>query len=282
MPSDTKNVKLGVCKLTLGGVDLGYTKGGVEVEVTSETHKVMVDQFGNSEINEYITGRTCMVRAPLAESTLENMVKIMPGATLTETGGTQATGSIDLGVANPADGDTLTINGVVFTFKDVPAGDFEIQTEASVAAALTTAVAKLAASTAPSVSRATYGESTTQIDITYATKSVDGNAFTIAASNAGHTASGATLTGGVDSKKRVDATNAIGQDLLSVAQELKLHPVANLASNVADDFTVPLASTAGALSFAYKLDEERVYNVEFTGYPNPDTKLLFFVGDPTA
>jgi hypothetical protein len=82
MASDIKNVKLGVCKVTFGGTDLGYTKGGVEVSVKTETHKVMVDQFGKTPINEYIMGREVQVKVPLAETTLDNLVKIMPGAAL--------------------------------------------------------------------------------------------------------------------------------------------------------------------------------------------------------
>ena len=78
----TENVKLGVCSVTFGGTDLGFTKGGVEVTVETETHEVTVDQMGNTPINEYITSRTCTVTVPLAETTLENLVKIMPGATL--------------------------------------------------------------------------------------------------------------------------------------------------------------------------------------------------------
>src|SRR5512133_1322978 len=82
----TENVKLGVCNVTFNAVDLGLTKGGVEVEVTTETHKVMVDQFGNVPINEYIIAREVKIRVPMAETTLENLVKIMPGATLTTDG----------------------------------------------------------------------------------------------------------------------------------------------------------------------------------------------------
>ena len=169
MASDTKNVKLGVCTITFDGVDLGYTKGGVEVEVSTETKKVMVDQFGNSEINEYVMGRTVKVKVPLAETTLENLVAIMPGATL----------------------------------------------------------------------------------------------------------SGTTT-------KKVSVTNGIGISLLDLAAELVLHPVANAADNKADDFTVPLAMTPGAMTFSYKLDEERIFNAEFTGYPDPVTKVLFIVGDKAA
>ena len=80
--SDVKNVKLGVCRVLFDGVDLGYTKGGVTVTVATETHKVNVDQFGQTAINEYITGRTVTAKVPLAETTLENLVAVMPGAIL--------------------------------------------------------------------------------------------------------------------------------------------------------------------------------------------------------
>ncbi|HEV7286884.1 MAG TPA: hypothetical protein VGN75_18705 [Kaistia sp.] len=173
MASDTKNVKLGVCRITWGGVDLGYTKGGVEVEIATETKKVMVDQFGNSEINEYVMGRTVKVRAPLAETTLENLVAIMPGATL-------------------------------------------------VTDAVETA------------------------------------------------------------RKKVEVTTGTGVSLLDLAKELVLHPVANDDDDTSEDFVIPKAATPGQATFAYKLDEERIFNVEFTGYPDPASKLLFVVGDKTA
>jgi hypothetical protein len=169
--SDTANVKLGVCQVSYDGVDLGYTKGGVEVEVSTDTYKSTVDQFGQTEINEYITKRTVKVKAPLAETTLENMVAIMPGATL--------------------------------------------------------------------------------------------------------------VTDGLDpTKKRVDVTTGIGTNLLSMAKELKLTPIGATDSN--DDFIIPLAATSGSLQFAYKFDQERVFNCEFVGYPNPTSKVLFQVGDETA
>lgn len=38
-----KNIKLGSCRVLFDGVDLGYTKGGVQVEVATETLKVTVD-----------------------------------------------------------------------------------------------------------------------------------------------------------------------------------------------------------------------------------------------
>lgn len=82
MASDVSNVKLGPCNVTWGGVNLGYTKGGVEVEITTAKKKIMVDQFGETEVNEYIMGRTVVVRVPLAESDLQLLVQVIPGSTL--------------------------------------------------------------------------------------------------------------------------------------------------------------------------------------------------------
>ncbi|GAL22943.1 hypothetical protein JCM19235_1244 [Vibrio maritimus] len=69
--SDTKNIKLGTCKISFGGEDLGLTLGGVELTVETSTHETKVDQFGETVVNETITGRNIKVVAPLAETTLE-------------------------------------------------------------------------------------------------------------------------------------------------------------------------------------------------------------------
>lgn len=174
MASDTNNVKLGVCSVTFNAVDLGYTKGGVEVEVSTDTHPVTVDQFGESEISERIIKRSVKVKVPLAETTLENLVAIMPGATL--------------------------------------------------------------------------------------------------------------ITDGTDPlKKRVDVVNAISTDLLAIAQKLVLHPIANAVDELNEDFIIPLAATAGAMNFAYKFDDERIFDVMFTAYPDSSNgDLLFQVGDENA
>lgn len=280
MASNTENVKLGVCRVTFGGADLGYTKGGVEVTVTSETHKVEVDQFGHSEINEYIMGRTVKVRVPMAETTLENLVRVMPGATLVEDGGTKASGTITFTV-NPVADDTITINGVVWTFKATASTAYSIAIGADVAATIQNAATKLNASTNSKVIQATYTAGASDLTITYDDFGVVGNSFTLAASVA--TVSGATLTGGVDSTAvRVDVTNGIGTSLLDIAAKLTLHPVGNAEDDLSEDFVIPRAATAGAIQFAYKLDEERIFPVEFSGYPDPTTKLLFSVGDDRA
>jgi hypothetical protein len=84
--SDTKNVKLGVCLVYYKGKDLGYTQGGVQVTVATQTHKVNIDQFGKTTVNETIMSRDVTVKVPLAETTLENLVATMPGASIVADG----------------------------------------------------------------------------------------------------------------------------------------------------------------------------------------------------
>ena len=80
--SSTENIRMGTCRVLYAGVDLGYTSGGVEVTVATTTHETKVDQFGDTVANEYIMGRSITIKAPLIETTLENMAQLMPGSTL--------------------------------------------------------------------------------------------------------------------------------------------------------------------------------------------------------
>lgn len=169
MPSSTENVKLGVCTVLFNAIDLGFTKGGVEVEVATETHEVTVDQLGSTPIDEIIMGRTVTATVPLAETTLENLVQIMPGA-------------------------TLVTDGVAPT------------------------------------------------------------------------------------KKKVTVNTGVSTSLLDIAQILVLRPKGTTGG---EDFTIHKAMTAGALTFSYQTDQERVFNVTFKGYADA-AGLLFTVGDITA
>lgn len=174
MSSNPNNIKLGTCRISYDGVDLGLTAGGVEVTVGTTTHETKVDQYGDTVVNEFVTGRSCTVIAPLVETTIDNLIKIMPGAT----------------------------------------------------------------------------------------KVVDGSDLT---------------------KIRVDVRSGVGISLRHGAKELVLHPIALPDTDVSEDFIVPIAGVAGALNFAYKLDQERVFNTEFKAYPDhAKDGLLFQIGDKTA
>ena len=289
MASSTKNVKLGVCQVIFDGVDLGYTQGGVEVTVKTDTHKVNVDQFGKTTVNEYIMGRDVNAKVPLAETTLENMVAIMPGASIVSAGGSVASGSITIATV-PATNDTIVVNGKTITFKTQAVAADEVTIGGTAAATAANLAAVLNASTEVAVAQAQYSASGAVVSVTYGAamfgtdgvKSAEGNGFTLAAGTAGAkvTLSGATLSGGADTtSKSVNVTTGIGTDLLTIAKELRLHPVGRPASDKSEDFVIPLAATAGALNFAYKLENERIYNVEFMGYPDSSKGgKLFTVG----
>ena len=170
---DVQNVKLGPCSLTWDGTDLGFTKGGVEIELTTTKQKVTVDQFGDTEVNEYITGRTVVVRGPLAETDLATLTSVIPGSTL--------------------------------------------------------------------------------------------------------------VTDGSDStKKKIEVNSSAGVSLRELAGNLKLHPYGKPSTYTVEDVSIPLAAPSGDMSFAFRANEERVYAVEFVGYVDNDTGLLFIFGDETA
>jgi hypothetical protein len=277
--SDTKNVKLGVCRIFYDGVDLGYTQGGVEVNVTTETHKVFVDQFGKSVIDEIILGRNVEAKVPLAETTIENMARIMPGSSIVDVGGVAASGTITFSAAAVAN-DTVTVNGVVFTAKASPvnSNEFGIGSSGPTQAALLADVLKNSENSA--VVAAKFTVATNTITVTYLETGTVGNSYTLAKTGTAATVSGATLTGGVDSThKRIDVPTGVSLSLLEYAKKLVLHPKSKTSTDHSEDFVIPLAATPGALQFAYMLDKERIFNTTFMGYPDPVTENLFYVGD---
>lgn len=284
MASNTKNVKLGVCNAFFDGLDMGLTQGGVEVTVATETHKVEVDQFGKTAINDMIMGRTISVKVPLAETTLRNLVATMPGSVLI-TDGSNASVTLTSSAA-PSVTSTFTLGGQAFTFiasGTKPTTAYQIAIGATQAVSMQNAVdainrAPLQASLGGLQASLT---SATVITVKVGDPGVLGNAVTATAST-GFTSSGTTFTGGVnETKARVETTTGVGIDLLSLARVLRLHPQGKAAADFSDDFVVYQAATPGALTFAYKLDSERIYNVEFTGYPDAAGRL-FSTGDLLA
>jgi hypothetical protein len=284
MANDPKNIQLGPCRVRWGGLDLGLTKGGVEVEVTTDTKEVMVDQFGNTPVNEYITGRKLMVKCPFAETDLDTLHALMKdvGATLVDDGA-KATGSITV-TTNPAANDTLVVNGTTFTFKASAAtGVRDVLIGTSQAATAANLLAVLQSSTDAKVTQAAYtmdAATPTVIAVTFLKTGTAGNSFTLVRTGTGITLSGATLTGGTAStRRRVDVATGIGVSIQQNSKELWLRPVSAADNDFSQDFVIPLAGTGGALTFAYKNDEERVFNLSFTGYPDAATGLLFRYGD---
>lgn len=173
MPTGVENVKLGACNVTYGTTDLGLTKGGVSVAISTEKKSVTVDQFGQTIMNDYIMSKAGTVTVPMAEHDLVKLAAVTPGATLVT-------------------------------------------------------------------------------DKTVATK------------------------------KKLLINTGVGTSLLSIAKELVLHPTNLPAGDKSEDVVVPLATPNGSISFAYNAENERIYNVEFTMYPDAATGLLCIMGDKTA
>ena len=80
---NVENVKLGASDVKYGADDLGFTKGGCDVSISTSTKEVTVDQFGPNAVNEYLQGRGVMVTVPMAESDLDKLALVIPGSVLT-------------------------------------------------------------------------------------------------------------------------------------------------------------------------------------------------------
>lgn len=114
--------------------------------------------------------------------------------------GTAATGTATLDTL-PDNGNTLTLNGVAFTFKTSPIAATDIQIGATVGATVDSAVTLLNASTDPLISVATYsngGSGILTITFDEIQNGSTGNAYTLAKVSTHITLSGSTLSGGLD------------------------------------------------------------------------------------
>lgn len=285
MASSTENIKLGVCRQYLGGVDLGLTKGGVEVEVTTETYATEVDQYGSTPVKEQIKGRKLTVKIPLVETTLANIAALMPGSTLV-TDGVKASGTVTF-ASNPTTATTVTIGGQAFSFVNTkPATLREVRLGSTLAETVENFIGAVNRSGILKSPHggvvASKGAASGQVKISALEYGTGPNAITLAAASGG-VASGANLSGGAaQTYARLNVGTGTSIDMLEIAKELRLHPVNKDDDDFSDDFVVPRAATPGALSFAYKVDAERVFMAEFQGYPDPTSGLLFYVGDPNA
>jgi hypothetical protein len=277
MASATDNVKLGVCSVLFDGVNLGFTKGGVEVEVATTTHEIKVDQLGESVIGELLTGRTVSATVPMAETTLENLARIMPGSVM-ETDGVKAVGTITLATAAPVNGDRITIGGEdVFTFRTAPAveGDVKIGTGTALVA-----LAATAANLAAAINASNIGYVATSaagvVTITAKTTGTGWNKTAVANFTTPANVTLVAPVGGTNATyARVIVSTGVNVNLLDVAKKLVLRPRGTFGE---DDFTIYKAATPGALSFAYSVENERVYNANFKGYVLASGQL-FAVGN---
>lgn len=272
----SENIRMGTCRVTFGGVDLGFTMGGVEVTVATTTHETKVDQLGDAVAAESIMGRTISVKAPLVETSVYNMTNVMPGATLNTVGGASTVGTITMATA-PIAGDTVTIGGVVFTFRAALTFANDVLVGGTTTIAATNLKNVLAAHPDPFISRFTWTSSAAIVTGTAKIKGASLNGSSLTAGQVSITV--VPFASGVEpTSANVSVTTATGVSLLAGAKELRLHPIAKLVTDTSEDLVIPLAACAGGMSFAYKYDAERVFDCEFKGYPNTGTGVLFTYG----
>lgn len=116
--------------------------------------------------------------------------------TITITGGSaKASGTITFS-ANPSNNDTITLNGVTWTFTTGATGAAKTVIQGTLAATLAQLVSDVTASVNASLTVATYLASSTIFTITYGTGGTAGNAYTLASAQPNAVVSGAHLTGG--------------------------------------------------------------------------------------
>lgn len=89
--ADVTNVKVGACSVVFNSVDLGHTKGGVEVSYEPVYHDVMVDKYGETIVEKYLVGEKMTAKVPLAELTIANLKVAMPQGTFAGAGNARIT-----------------------------------------------------------------------------------------------------------------------------------------------------------------------------------------------
>lgn len=75
---DQTKITAGPAKADLGGTDLGFTQGGVQLSDTPQTRSRMVDEFGQCELDIIHMGREVRLTVPLCEWSADTLQAVMP------------------------------------------------------------------------------------------------------------------------------------------------------------------------------------------------------------
>ncbi len=177
-----------------GGVTFSYAPGDL---VTLAGGTYLTPAVLNVTTSELVS---ILVDAPGSGYTVADTITLAGGTsapdavvTVASVQAVPATGSIVFSV-NPSDGDTITLNSVVWTFKSTVSAPDETAIFPTLDQTLSQLVLDLNASADALLTVATYSATLTDLDIVYDTPGTGGNAYTLAASVA--TPSSGTLTGG--------------------------------------------------------------------------------------
>lgn len=74
------NINMDLADVTFDGTSLGFTKGGVEVNITQAFVDAIIDDFGDVPVRTYDKGTSIEVIVHLAESARENLAVAFPSA----------------------------------------------------------------------------------------------------------------------------------------------------------------------------------------------------------
>lgn len=252
MTVTSEKIRLGAADVTFDGTDLGATKGGVEVEVTTEKYTVKADQTGETPLKDIITGTTVTITVPMAETNLTKLQTMLPQSVLQSASGSTPTGwqtnnvagysvadtsvDIDTGTNDPEAGQTFTFSShaTVYRVSTYSAGTLTFVQDATASGGLVAAVA-------------------------------DNEAITF-----------------TDKAEGVEIRAGVNTDLLDSAAQLKCHPTGVATSDTEQDFVAFLAAPSAEFSFKYELGGERVYEVTFNCYPDTSNNNRIAVfGAPT-
>lgn len=95
--ADASKVALGVCNVTFDAVNLGHTKGGVELTYEPVWHDVSVDMYGESKIDKRLIGEHVTAKVPLAEYTVANLKVAIPAGTVVTNATTPSKQRVNVG-----------------------------------------------------------------------------------------------------------------------------------------------------------------------------------------
>lgn len=95
--ADVTKVALGVCTVLYDAVDLGHTKGGVELTYEPVWHDVTVDVYGETKVDKRLMGEHITAKVPLAEYTVANLKVGIPAGTIVTDGTTPSKKRLDVG-----------------------------------------------------------------------------------------------------------------------------------------------------------------------------------------
>lgn len=215
--------------------------------ISAGSFSITIDNVAKNLTNLDFTGVTNLNGvADVINASLTGATIAWDGSKFTVTSGTQGAGTKASGTVtfttNPADGDTLDLNGTTLRFKTVPTLVHDVLIGASSTATAANLQLFLNTLVDTNINTATYATSANVTTITYKLVGLGGNAYSLANTGAHITLSGATLSGGTEASSVSYATvEGVGTDISSL---LKLSFATNIAIVPGYDTEEPVAAVA--------------------------------------